>query len=687
MYGSSQQHHPQHSDLSMMDMTLADPMSDIDRARRQPSRTFSSSNVHPRSVPDYPIQPFISNTHQPSTVAGNRLDMMHLVEQHDASGPSRALAGDAAFIDQSPTSPAWLNLPSPPFAEQNTSASSRSTDSLRYPVLRPLLPLIESVIPRSSACDLLDVYFTSSSYAQLRPLSPHILGYVFRKKSFLHPTKPRVSSPALLASMLWIAAQTSNASFLNSHPAARGRVCRKLLELTVDLLKPLIHSPVPGGTSLHGPTNHIIDDVSLGVLGVSTDHVGFEGSITAHVDVLATYIHLATVVSASERKAASLRWWGAAWSIARELKFGREAPPSPPQHELGDFRGESSIPKGDFENDTREQNQPLLHQSKGFLTDSSRRPGFMTEEEREERRRVWWLLYMMDRHLALCYNRPLALLDNECEGLLQPMDDTAWQSGQFPTIDSTYSSYRRRGPSVECTGQSIFGYFLPLMTILGNIVQLNQSRNRPTFGTGFHNPSKWDDHIQEIVHQLDLYAQCLRDLNLQTSLGGGDLSLENRLNEAPTPSVRSASTTDSQMANELSVQKKTTIAYGTHIMHVLHILLAGKWDPITLLDDNDLWISTQGFLTASDHAIAAAGAVSGILEHDPDLSFMPFFFGVYLLQGSFLLLLFADKLQGDVSPDVVKACETVIRAHEACVVTLDTQYQVRVGASVFLASS
>jgi xylanolytic transcriptional activator XlnR len=214
------------------------------------------------------------------------------------------------------------------------------------------------------------------------------------------------------------------------------------------------------------------------------------------------------------------------------------------------------------------------------------------------------------------------------------------------------------------------------MTILGNIVHLNQSRSRPTFGTGFHNPGKWDDDIQEITHQLELYGQSLHELELHTSLGGGELGLDNRLNEATTPSVRSASTTDSQMANELVAQRKTTVAYGTYIMHVLHILLAGKWDPITLLDDNDLWISTQGFLTATDHAIAAAGAVSGILEFDPDLSFMPFFLGVYLLQGSFLLLLFADKLQGDVSPDVVKACETVIRAHEACVVTLDTQYQV-----------
>ncbi|KAK5256253.1 hypothetical protein LTR40_010484 [Exophiala xenobiotica] len=110
-------------------------------------------------------------------------------------------------------------------------------------------------------------------------------------------------------------------------------------------------------------------------------------------------------------------------------------------------------------------------------------------------------------------------------------------------------------------------------------------------------------------------------------------------------------------------------------MHVLHILLTGKWDPIALLDDNDLWISSQSFVTATGHAVSAAESVAEIIEVDPDLSFMPFFFGVYLLQGSFLLLLFADKLQGDVSPDVVKACETIVRAHEACVATLDTQYQ------------
>ncbi|KAK5139903.1 hypothetical protein LTR04_003277 [Oleoguttula sp. CCFEE 6159] len=110
-------------------------------------------------------------------------------------------------------------------------------------------------------------------------------------------------------------------------------------------------------------------------------------------------------------------------------------------------------------------------------------------------------------------------------------------------------------------------------------------------------------------------------------------------------------------------------------MHTLHILLNGKWDPISLLDDNDLWISSQSFISATGHAVSAAEAISEILENDPDLSFMPFFFGIYLLQGSFLLLLIADKLQGEASPSVVRACETIVRAHEACVVTLNTEYQ------------
>jgi len=111
-------------------------------------------------------------------------------------------------------------------------------------------------------------------------------------------------------------------------------------------------------------------------------------------------------------------------------------------------------------------------------------------------------------------------------------------------------------------------------------------------------------------------------------------------------------------------------------MHVLHILLTGQWDPISLLDDNDLWISSPSFVVAIGHAVSGAEAVTDILGYDPELNFMPFLYGIYLLQGSFLLLLIADKLQGDASPGVVRACETIVRAHEACFVTLNTEYQV-----------
>lgn len=219
------------------------------------------------------------------------------------------------------------------------------------------------------------------------------------------------------------------------------------------------------------------------------------------------------------------------------------------------------------------------------------------------------------------------------------------------------------------------------MTILGEIVDLNHARNHPRFGLTFRNGTEWDEQEQEIANQLDAYGQSLRELearfaaNLNSNADANENGPEQPHNDITTPSVHSVSTNSSRMTESI-MQTKIVLAYGTHIMHVLHILLTGRWDPISLLDDNDLWISSQSFITATGHAVSAAEALSDILEYDPDLSFMPFFFGVYLLQGSFLLLLIADKLQGDASSSVVKACETIVRAHEACVVTLNTEYQV-----------
>jgi len=570
----------------------------------------------------------------------------------------------------------WMSLPSPSNQYQQHVMNPNYNTTLRYPVLQPLIPHLGNIIPLSLACDLLDLYFASSSSALMHPTSPYVLGYVFRKHSILHPTKPRHCTPALLASMLWVVAQTSDAAFLTAPPSSRGRICQRLLELTVGLLKPLIHGP-SGGDASPNFSSSVINGVALGGLGVAmngsvnpdglTGETGAFGAAGTLDDVI-TYIHLATVVSASEYKGASLRWWNAAWSLARELKLGRELPHVAAQQPAD----------GDADADGEEDDD---------LPSSG-----MSEEEREERRRIWWLCYTVDRHLALCYNRPLFLLDIECDGLLQPMDDTLWQAGEFYTGDSSIHitspsgtpRIRRRGPNFECTGHSIFGYFLPLMTILGEIVDLYHAKNHPRFGVGFRSAQEWDDHASEIARQLEAYGQSLKDFEArhlrveeqpEAAMEGQQQANSTEHNDVGTPSVRSVHTASSAHVSEADIQTRIVVAYGTHVMHVLHILLTGKWDPISLLDDNDLWISSQSFINATGHAVSAAEAINNILEYDPGLEFMPFFFGVYLLQGSFLLLLIADKLQVEASPSVVKACETIVRAHEACVVTLNTEYQ------------
>jgi hypothetical protein len=677
---------------------------------------LSSNRVHDRNVPmvgmaDYgPMEDFRNLMHSSAAASGHPMlqngtnvlphpiipsnsmqdysdSSYSMLSPQSQQGPPNAFrmsTGESplpGFVGSSPAtgSPSWLSLPSPSAPLYLSAAHMGTPQPLRYPVLQPLLPHLGSIIPPSLACDLLELYFQSSSSAFMQPLSPYVLGYVFRKRSFLRQKNPRICSPALLASMLWIGAQTSESAYLTSPPSARGKTCEKLLELTVGLLKPLIHASASNeGSPTY--TDAVINGAALGGFSVTpsvrsqeTDR-GSPGAIGG-LDDVATYIHLAIVVSASEYKAASLRWWNAAWSLARELRLGRELPPGPISHDQNDEDDDADAPgEVDIE----------MHMPNGQANSAPNHQAVIMEEQREERRRIWWLLYTMDRHLALCYNRPLFLLDIECDGLLQPVDDSLWQAGEYfngdsaqSFSDSTFPYFRRRGPIFECTGHSIFGFFLPLMTILGGIVDLNHARNHPRFGR-FHSGTDWNNQATEITRQLEAYGRSLQGFEARYTSSLAEVNGkagEPNHHDISTLSAHSVNSSKSRITESM-LQTKIVVAYGTHLMHTLHILLNGKWDPIALLDDNDLWISSQSFTTATGHAVSAAEAISEILEHDPDLSFMPFFFGIYLLQGSFLLLLIADKLQGGANPNVVKACETIVRAHEACVVTLSTEYQV-----------
>ncbi|KAI1131171.1 hypothetical protein F5Y10DRAFT_262351 [Nemania abortiva] len=97
------------------------------------------------------------------------------------------------------------------------------------------------------------------------------------------------------------------------------------------------------------------------------------------------------VTSASEFWSVSLRWWNLAFPLAREAKLNRELPPG----------------------------------------------AGVDDETREERRRVWWFLFTMDRHISLCYNKPLFLHDSECQG-------TARRGGPGPSASACTSSASSR---------------------------------------------------------------------------------------------------------------------------------------------------------------------------------------------------------------------------------------------------
>lgn len=227
------------------------------------------------------------------------------------------------------------------------------------------------------------------------------------------------------------------------------------------------------------------------------------------------------------------------------------------------------------------------------------------------------------------------------------------------------------------------------MSILGDIIEVHHKRFHPRIGMVD------DTHAVAIIG--DLLANCeasIDKLRQEIELveyaapmptPGAGPSIKDLISgysnlpppsHGPPPTTVPPPTAAAIRAKDRSRLQLVT-AYSTHILHVLHVLLHGKWDAISMLDDDDDWITSTRFNNCASHAIAASQAVSQILKFDPELTFMPYLFGIYLLHGSFILLLFADRMPR-VGPNqsVELACETIIRAHEVCVVTLSTEFQV-----------
>lgn len=290
---------------------------------------------------------------------------------------------------------------------------------------------------------------------------------------------------------------------------------------------------------------------------------------------------------------------------------------------------------------------------------------------KEERRRLFWLVYCLDRHLALSFNKRVSIAEGTfC--VRTPLPERLWQS--LDMADLNYIPTCSLGPPTQISGSGFFEYFLPLARVLGHIIDLHHVRNHPTLGQFISHDAvrRIETMIAQREHELvDLENQADSYLTNDGGLHSFPPQSSGGPSQAAVPfdSPSSGTTKDPKL--------KLVQIYSTYLLHVFYILLHGKWDPISMIEDRDDWITSESFLTCASHALSASGVVSQILTIDPEMTFMPYLFGIYLLQGSFILLLFVDRMP-ELGPNrsVEEVCETIIRAHEVSVVTLDTTFQV-----------
>jgi xylanolytic transcriptional activator XlnR len=630
--------------------------------------TTQDNNSGIRGRPRGPGSEFLGSMLGIQTMHSNNRRHVYGVHSFEAIGDADASSSELPPSLPSPTN--LLNISRSGMLGQATSdaeqrklhsihrqeRSLRNASGIRYPVLQDLMPFLRPLIPDALAYDLLEAYFRVNpvTNAQLTPCAPPL---VFRRQSFLRHEQPRRSTRALLASMLWLSAQTADIPVLNASVARRKYVRRKLLELTTNLLKPL-------------------NEVSFGsgfpqsVGSSSQDRPSGEGEFSSHsdmadsVDEIMAYVHLAMVTSASEFKGASLRWWNVAFSLAHEAKLHQEIT--------------ESLFDGMSDADDADSPHPLLSSSYPHESLQNFR---LDDERKEERQRIWWFLYTMDRHLSFSYNKPLCLLDSECQNLNRPCDDTTWQSDQ--AYNQSEAHPLGKGPWFECTGPTFFGFFTPLMALLGEIVYFVQAQNHPRFGVSQSTLLDWKNWEKGIEDRLKLYQQGLETLLLAPTTRddteqGADFQARGSISNP---------TTSSPPTSAAPVRNRIAYAYSKIILHVLFILLMGKWDPHTLLNVSNDWLSSAAFGRAIGHAVDAASSAEMLLDLDPDAHFMPFFINIYLFHGSMPILLVADRVGHDAAAAIVHAADTMVRVQETGAIRMPAEYQVCPKPFMVLASA
>ncbi|KAJ5637531.1 hypothetical protein N7490_007410 [Penicillium lividum] len=480
-----------------------------------------------------------------------------------------------------------------------------------------IFPYLHGLLSREEASEMLDIYFDGGSNHLYKSTSPYMLAHILHPSTVLHQHDSRSLSPALLVVILFCVTQTADMKTFDT-PGVRERTSVDLYRLSLDLLD----SP----SNINSAPNR------------QTSGKPFLPRQLGSTDIILAVTILTLTISGGHYKADSLKWKEKLIRLVRASGLSME---------------DQDIDLG-----------PVFCGL--YNGDSTFRRWLISKEER---RRLFWLIYSLDRHLALSFNMRLSLPEGTfC--VRTPLPEKVWQS--LDTADLNNIPACPLGPPTQISGCGFFEYFLPLTTVLGHIIDLHHYRSHPIMGS--YIPSDAILHIEAMISSREQELAALETqsngLFTDDSAVGG---FSHNLTGLP---AHIAGGFSPGVKNSDRSKLRLVQIYSTYLLHVFYILLHGKWDPISMIEDKEDWITSERFLTCASHALSATGVVSQILTLDPELLFMPYLFGIYLLQGSFILLLFVDRMP-ELGPNrsVEEVCETIIRAHEVSVVTLDTTFQ------------
>ncbi|KAJ5714041.1 uncharacterized protein N7483_011222 [Penicillium malachiteum] len=530
------------------------------------------------------------------------------------------------YISPAPTSPLRTFRERP--LENISNISTNSPIKQTYRCLDLVMPHLQGILTLQEASEMLGIFFTEDSNPLFKSTSPYMLAQVLHPSTLLQDPKTRPISPALIAAVLFCVTQTADMRIFDT-PSARERKSVGLYRLSLDLLQsedPDNYFRTSDGWQFHShptsrsPNNtHPIPDGQPSGKALLPRQLG-------STDIILAVAILTLAISGGHYKADSLKWKEKLIRLVRASGLSME---------------DQDIDLG-----------PVFCGL--YNGDDTYRRWLISKEER---RRLFWLIYAMDRHLGLSFNMRLGLPDSTFR-VRTPLPEHIWKS--LDTADLTYIPTCALGPPTQISGCGFFEYFLPLASLLGHIIDLHHHRNHPVLGNFVP---------QSAVHQIETMIS-LREQELEMLIeqgqrvySGGSTTHEFAQRDAE-PSM--TETFPSPKAATLSQSNvKLVHVYSTYLLHVFHILLHGKWDPISMIEDKDDWITSESFLICASHALSATGVMSQILSLDPEMLFMPYLFGIYLLQGSFILLLFVDRMP-ELGPNrsVEEVCETIIRAHE-----------------------